>query len=346
MRPTARPRLLPGPRRGLGVDLQPDAADGDRQRVLGQPLPVGDGGGEDVEHRQGALDPRDVGRVLGGDVQAGHEVARGREHDVGLAQRRQHPADVVEERRVGADDEDAVALDALALGVEQVGDAVQRHHGLPGAGAALDHGHARVVEPDDLVLLGLDGRDDVAHALAAGGVDRGEQRRVPAPVVVGPTRARTTEHLVGEPGQPPSVRVELPSPAHVLRVRAGGDVERPRRRGPPVEQQRLVVVRPRRGCRSGRCRWSRPRGSPGGRSTVRCPRRRAVSSASPRPGPGRRAPSGCRRCRGGRRGTRPRPAPARRRAACRARRCTPLRTAVPRRNPETAQAPHVDRSAG
>jgi hypothetical protein len=40
---------------------------------------------------------------------------------------------------------------------------VQRHHGLPGARAALDHQHLGVIEPDDLVLLGLDRRHDVAH---------------------------------------------------------------------------------------------------------------------------------------------------------------------------------------
>ena len=32
-------------------------------------------------------------------------------------------------------------LDPLPLGVEQVRDAVQRHHGLPGAGATLDYQH-------------------------------------------------------------------------------------------------------------------------------------------------------------------------------------------------------------
>jgi hypothetical protein len=42
-------------------------------------------------------------------------------------------------------------------------DAVQRHHGLPGARAALDHQHLGVIEPDDLVLLGLDRRRDVAY---------------------------------------------------------------------------------------------------------------------------------------------------------------------------------------
>jgi hypothetical protein len=44
---------------------------------------------------------------------------------------------------------------------------VQRHHGLPGARAALDHQHLGVIEPDDLVLLGLDRRHYVGRRLAA-----------------------------------------------------------------------------------------------------------------------------------------------------------------------------------
>ena len=68
-----------------------------------------------------------------------------------------------------------MAFDPLPLGVEQVRDAVQRHHGLPGARATLDHQHPRVIEPDDLVLLGLDRRHDVAHTVTARRVDRREQ---------------------------------------------------------------------------------------------------------------------------------------------------------------------------
>ncbi len=68
-----------------------------------------------------------------------------------------------------------MAFDPLPLGVEQVRDAVQRHHGLPGARANLDHQHPRVIEPDDLVLLGLDRRHDVAHTVTARRVDRREQ---------------------------------------------------------------------------------------------------------------------------------------------------------------------------
>ncbi len=140
--------------------------------MLGQSLVIGDSRREHAQHLQRALEPRDVPGVFCGDAQTGHEVAGGHEHHVGLAERRQNAADVVQECGVWPDHEHAVAFHALALGVEQVCDAVQCHHGLPGARATLDHQYPWVIEPDDLVLFGLDRRDDVAHALTARRVDR------------------------------------------------------------------------------------------------------------------------------------------------------------------------------
>ena len=51
-------------------------------------------------------------------------------------------ADVAQERRVGADDQHAAAREPVAVGVEQVGGAVQRDRGLAGARPALHHQHA------------------------------------------------------------------------------------------------------------------------------------------------------------------------------------------------------------
>ena len=54
------------------------------------------------------------------------------------------------------------------MGVQEVGDAVERDCGLAGAGAALDDQQALVGGTDDAVLLRLDRGDDVAHAAVAG----------------------------------------------------------------------------------------------------------------------------------------------------------------------------------
>ena len=137
-----------------------------------------------------------------------------------------------------------MALHPLALGIEQIRDAVQCDDGLAGARPALDDEHTGVVETDDRVLLGLDRGHDVAHPVAARGVDRGEQRHVrTVRLGSGVAVERAAEHLVGEVEQPASEAVELPAPAHALGVGAGGDVERPGRRRPPVQQQRFVLVR-------------------------------------------------------------------------------------------------------
>lgn len=94
---------------------------------------------------------------------------------------------------------------------------------------------------DHLVLLGLDRRDDVAHALAARCVHRGQQRGV---LVTSVALGRPAQHLVGEIEHPTSQGAELAATAHVLGVGPGRGVERPRHRCPPVQQQRFVVVLP------------------------------------------------------------------------------------------------------
>ena len=98
----------------------------------------------------------------------GDEVGEHGQLDAGLAQRRQHLLDVAEEQAVGPDDEHALALEREPVGVEEVGGAVQGDDGLAGARAALHDEHAGQLGADDLVLLALDGGDDVAEAAGAG----------------------------------------------------------------------------------------------------------------------------------------------------------------------------------
>ena len=101
----------------------------------------------------------------------GQQVGEHDELDAGLAERREHLLDVAEEQPVGTDDEHALALEREPVRVEEVGGAVQGDDGLAGAGAALDDEHAGELGPDDLVLLALDGGDDVGEAAGAGRLD-------------------------------------------------------------------------------------------------------------------------------------------------------------------------------
>ena len=90
------------------------------------------------------------------------------------------------------------------------------------------------------VFVGLPGAGHfVAHPATARRVDRREQRRVP-PLA---TARAAAEYLVGEIDHvTPPAGVELAAPTHVLRGRGGGDVERARRRRPPIQQHWFVLV--------------------------------------------------------------------------------------------------------
>ncbi|WP_345403638.1 hypothetical protein [Nonomuraea salmonea] len=160
----------------LPVDGERDAADLQLDRLARDALPVAYGLGDHVGHPRVALDRGHLGAVAPGGGDAGVELAdRGQQH-VGLAERGQHLLDVAQEGEVGAEDEHAAPLEALAVGVEQVRGPVQGHDGLAGARSALHHQHPVEVAADDAVLLGLDGGDDVAHASRAPLVEGGEQR--------------------------------------------------------------------------------------------------------------------------------------------------------------------------
>ncbi|MDR6117946.1 hypothetical protein QE370_001130 [Aeromicrobium sp. SORGH_AS981] len=105
-----------------------------------------------------------------------NDLAERAQRHGGLAEARQHPLDVAHEHRRRADDEHAAGLEASAVGVQQVGRAVQRHDGLARAGAAADDRRAAAGRPDGLVLLLLDRGDDGVHGAVAGPREAGEQR--------------------------------------------------------------------------------------------------------------------------------------------------------------------------
>ncbi len=196
------------------------------------------------------------------------------QHHGGLAERRQHVADVAQERRVGPDHQHAAPLQLLPVGVEQVGGAVQRDRGLAGAGAALHDQHAAVRGADHVVLLGLDGRDDVGHPAGPGGAEGGQQRRLAGRSgVPGGVRIGEVEHLVVDPGHLAQPGADVPAPADALRPRPRW---RRRTAAPraPASPAATTRSRPRRRrCRAGRRTGARrPRGR-ADRSRARSPRR-------------------------------------------------------------------------
>ena len=74
---------------------------------------------------------------------------------------------------VRSDEQHAAAAAAEArVGVQQVGGAVQRHDGLARARAAVDDERAAGSGADDGVLVGLDGREHIAHPARCGVLPR------------------------------------------------------------------------------------------------------------------------------------------------------------------------------
>ena len=148
------------------------------------------------------------------------------------------------------------------MGVEEVGGPVEGHGGLPGARAALDHQHTAQRGPDDLVLLGLDGGDDVGHPARARPVERGQQCRRPpdgevaqdelaavgplgvgplAPVLVGAGGTGCPEPLVLDPDDPAALEGQVAPEHQALGIATGGPVEGLGDGGTPVHHQGVVV---------------------------------------------------------------------------------------------------------
>ena len=183
--------------RGPGVladgplDAQRVAVVVDLDVVVRHGLPVGDR----VRRARRASPSRPLSAAAAGGSaararDAREHVAEGGQQHAGLGERRQHLGDVAQEGRVGPEDQHALLGELGAVGVEQVGRAVQRHRGLAGARAALHDEHAGQPGADHLVLLGLDGLDDVAHPAGAVGGQRGQQRGLAGHVLAAARRRR------------------------------------------------------------------------------------------------------------------------------------------------------------
>ena len=93
--------------------------------------------------------------------------------------------------------------------------------------------------PDDLVLFGLDGGDDVEHLARAGSLELGEQG-VPT---TQPSRRRlvpgAAEEIVGDGDHRPAVDHDLTPPDETQGVLGTRPIEGDGYRGPPVDHDRV-----------------------------------------------------------------------------------------------------------
>ena len=228
--------------RHLWRQAQQPGAEGDLDGAPQRPLAVRHRPGDDPGHAGVPLEPRRVLVVPAGRSDARKQTADGGELDPALVERGQDVLDVPQERRVGADDQHALALEGETIGVEQVGRPVQGDGGLAGARTALDDQDARQRTPDDLVLLPLDRRHDVAHAAGTGPFEGGEQDLRSGEAEPGARFAALgIEELVLEVQHPLAFGQEMAPADQTHRVGAGGPIERLGDRRPPIDDERLLV---------------------------------------------------------------------------------------------------------
>ena len=114
-------------------------------------------------HTGVALDGRALVGVGALDGSGGDQVGHGGLRDVKLAEGGKDVPDVGEEGEVGSDDDDAAPRHLLLVRVQQEGDPVQPHGGLPRARRALHADGGAGVGAHDVVLLRLDRGHDVPH---------------------------------------------------------------------------------------------------------------------------------------------------------------------------------------
>ncbi len=170
----------------------------------------------------------------------GHEVGQHDLLDARLAERGKHPVDVAQEDAVRSDHEHALVLEREPVGVEEIGGAVERDHGLAGARPALHDEHAAQLGADDLVLLRLDRRHDVAELARARLLERGEEGTGPDEIAVG--RDRRVEHLVFDAEQRAASHREVTPAGETHRRASRRPVERLGDRRSPVDNDGFLSL--------------------------------------------------------------------------------------------------------
>jgi hypothetical protein len=150
-----------------------------------------------------------------------------------LAERGKHIPDVGEEGEVRAHDHDPAPGHLLLVRVQEVRHPVQADRGLAGAGRPLHAHGGRRAGPDDVVLLGLDRGDDVAHRAGAGPLDLvdeqvadGLQISFVRTVRGGCGRCIALESLVFVGGERTAGETEPPPEGEAHRLGLAGPVER------------------------------------------------------------------------------------------------------------------------
>ena len=116
---------------------------------------------------------------------------------------------------------------------------MEADRGLPRAWSALDDERRLGFARDQTVLIGLNRRDDVAHAVVARAVELLEQEVVDGCSSVD---ERACERFVADAGERPALDSETTAQRDPVRLRRSGGVEWPCRGRLPVDDNHAVLV--------------------------------------------------------------------------------------------------------
>ena len=190
-----------------------------------------------------AFDTRGLRGVGPRRLDAGKQPGHRRRNDVGLAEARKDLVDVPQEHGGGAHDENARTGKPFALGVKKVGGAVERDGRLARARPSLDDEYSVRIGPNDSILLGLNRGDDVAHLPVAGRRHRRHQGAFTGEVEVGqPLGGFGVEQFVLHADDVAHPRLNVPAANDFAGLGRGGPVKGLGLRGPPVEENDLLVL--------------------------------------------------------------------------------------------------------
>ena len=218
----------------MPVQGRPGEADAQADVFLQGPPPAVEGAPKELTHAGVSFDPSNRHRFLGADLCLGGDVADGRLDDGFFPERGQDLRDVPQERSARPEHQDALPTQ-LGMVVEQEGGPVQPDRGLPGTGSSLHRQQLPQGRPDDLVLLGLNGGDDVEHLAGASPLELGQQGVAATQPGGAGHVAGVAEEVVGHGHDRATIDHDLATAGQSQSVFGAGSVEGNGYRGPPVD---------------------------------------------------------------------------------------------------------------
>ncbi len=188
---------------------------------------------QELAHSGVSLDPPHVHGLHDAHLGLGCDVGDGGLDDRLLAERGEDLGDVAQERTARAEHEDAFSAERRMV-VEKEGGAVEADGRLARARTALDGEQLAEWGTDDLVLLGLNGGDDVEHLPGAGSLELGQERVATTQPGAAGVVLPAAEEVVGHGDDRAAVHHDLAASGEPQRILGTGAVEGDRHRGPPV----------------------------------------------------------------------------------------------------------------